>query len=435
MEVNPLTIAITWLEAVTTLLEGLMTFISPCVLPMIPVYVLYFTGGSEGKQAKKTLARALCCVLGFTLLFVLLGVFAGTLGGLLMRYQRWVNLICGLVMIVFGLHYAGLLRIGMLDRTVKPDVQVQPKGYLSCMLLGAVFAVGWTPCTGPLLGSAMMLAAGKGSALAGMALLACYSLGLGIPFILCALLIDRIKGAFAAIKRHYTTINRVCGVFLLIVGVAMMTGWYSRFSLMLQAASVQSAPAVTATAAPTQTPVVTEAPTVTEAPSATEAPSVTAVPAATDAPKADAGFVGPVMRNMAKDFTAYHDDGTPVSLRDMRGKPTVVNFFASWCGPCRIEMPYFEDVYVKYGDKVNFMMVNLCAFGNDTKENGKKMVEEGSYTFPVYFDTDGDAALKYAIRSMPTTIFVSADGELKGRHTGMIDAATLEKTVQAMIAE
>ena len=97
---------ITWLEIMTTLIEGLMTFVSPCVLPMIPVYVLYFTGNDEGRQARKTLLRALCFVAGFTALFVLLGVFAGTLGGLLVRYQSEVNLLCGVVMILFGLHYA-----------------------------------------------------------------------------------------------------------------------------------------------------------------------------------------------------------------------------------------------------------------------------------------------------------------------------------------
>jgi len=410
---------ITWLEALTTLIEGLITFISPCVLPMIPVYVLYFAGSSEGKQAKRTLARALSFVLGFTALFVLLGVFAGSLGGLLVRYQSEVNLICGMIMILFGLHYAGILHITLLEKTVKPDVQVQPKGYLSCALLGAVFAVGWTPCTGPLLGSAMMLAASKGSVISGALLLASYSLGMGIPFVLCALLIDRVKGAFAAIKRHYRVINRVCGVFLVVVGLAMMTGLYSRFSLMLQSSASQPQPAVEATAIP----------------EATVAPETTAVPEATIAPEATAEVMGPVMRNMAPNFTAYDDEGNPVSLKDMRGKPVIVNFFASWCGPCKMEMPYFDEFYHQYGDQVTFMMVNLCAFGNDTKENGKKMVQDGGWTFPVYFDSDGDAALKYAIRSMPTTIFVSPDGELKGRHTGVIAREDLEKTIRAMIAD
>ena len=224
---------LTMLQAVTTLIEGLITFISPCVLPMIPVYVLYFTGGEESRTQGRTLLRALCFVLGFTVLFVLLGVLSGTLGGLLIRYQRVVNILCGLVMIAFGLHYAGFLRIGALEKTIKPGVQVQAKGYASCLLLGAVFAVGWSPCTGPFLGSAMMMAAGQGQALSGMVLLLCYSLGLGIPFVLCALLIDQIKGAFAVIKRHYAVINRVCGIFLILVGVMMMTGLFARLSAML----------------------------------------------------------------------------------------------------------------------------------------------------------------------------------------------------------
>ena len=420
--------SITWLEALTTMIEGLITFISPCVLPMIPVYVLYFAGAAEGRQAKRTLARALCFVLGFTALFVLLGVFAGTLGALLVQHQRAVNLVCGLVMIVFGLHYAGVMRIGLLDRTVKPDVQVQPRGYLSCALLGAVFAVGWTPCTGPLLGSAMMLAAGKGSVLAGAVLLACYSLGLGLPFVLCALLIDRLKGAFAAVKRHYKAVNRVCGVFLILVGLAMMTGLYSRFSLMLQSGIKPAA--VNAQ----QTPEAVE-PTVEPIAEPTAEPTMEPTIAPTAEAEKQAEVMGPVRRSMAPDFTCYDDAGNAVSLSDMRGKPVVVNFFASWCGPCKMEMPYFDECYAKYGDRVTFMMVNLCAFGNDTKENGKQMVESGGWTFPVYFDTDGEAATTYAIRAMPTTIFVSAEGELKGRHTGMMDRETLEKTVQAMIGE
>lgn len=439
---------ITILEALTTMIEGLIAFISPCVLPMIPVYVLYFAGASEGRQARKTLGRALSFVLGFTALFVLLGVFAGSLGGLFVRYQSEINLICGMIMILFGLHYAGVLHITLLDKTLKPNMQVQPKGYASCALLGAVFAAGWTPCTGPLLGSAMMLAASKGGAFAGAVLLGCYSLGMGIPFVLCALLIDRVKGAFAAIKRNYQVINRVCGVFLVIVGLAMMTGLYSRFSLMLQSSATQTA-TMQATAAPevtavpeaptapevTAVPETTAEPTAAPPPEVTAAPETTATPEATAEPKKAPEVMGPVMRNMAPNFKAYDDAGNPVSLKDMRGKPVIVNFFASWCGPCRMEMPYFDEFYHQYGDQVTFMMVNLCAFGNDTKENGKKMVADGGWTFPIYFDSDGDAALKYAIRSMPTTIFVSPDGELKGRHTGVIAREDLEATIQAMIAE
>lgn len=172
---------------------------------------------------------------------------------------------------------------------------------------------------------------------------------------------------------------------------------------------------------------------VTVQPTAQSGALPTAAPDAQEAKPAE--VAGPVMKNMAQDFICYDDEGNAYALSDMRGKPTVVNFFASWCGPCKVEMPYFEACYLAYGEQVNFMMVDLCAFGNDTKENAKALVAEGGLTFPVYFDTDGEAAMDYAIRSMPTTIFVSADGELKGRHTGMMDKATLESTIQAMIAE
>lgn len=224
---------ISLIECLTTLVEGLITFISPCVLPMIPVYVLYFTGGEEGAHRGKTLLRALCFVLGFTLLFVVLGVFAASLGSLLIRYQRIVNLICGLVIVVFGLHYAGFLKIGLLSRTLKPGASVEAKGYLSCILLGAVFAVGWSPCTGPFLGSAMMMAASQGQVMHGVTLLLFYSLGLAVPFILCAMLIDQLKGAFNWIKRHYGIINRICGIFLILVGILMMTGLFARLSAIL----------------------------------------------------------------------------------------------------------------------------------------------------------------------------------------------------------
>lgn len=222
------------MQYLITFLEGMITFISPCVLPMIPVYVLYFTGDSREESGMgKSLVRALGFVLGFTLLFVALGVFAATLGSLLIRYQQIVNIVTGGVVVLFGLHYMGALRISLLDRTVKPNVKVEAKGFFSCLLLGAVFAVGWSPCTGAFLGSAMMLAATQTGAIQGMLLLLCYSLGLGVPFVLCALLIDQLKGAFTLIKRHYGVINKVCGAFLVIVGIMMMLGLMARLSALL----------------------------------------------------------------------------------------------------------------------------------------------------------------------------------------------------------
>ncbi len=221
------------MQYLITFLEGIITFISPCVLPLLPVYILYFAGDQAEKKTKRSLVNALGFVAGFTLLFMMLGLFAGVLGGFLIRYQTAVNIVTGLIVIVFGVHYTGLLRIGFLNKTVKLSSEIKPNTFFSSALFGAVFAVGWSPCTGAFLGSAMMMAASQTGWLSGMFLLLAYSLGLGVPFVLCAVLIDQLKGAFACIKRHYRGINVVCGVFLILTGILMMTGVFSKLTAAL----------------------------------------------------------------------------------------------------------------------------------------------------------------------------------------------------------
>ena len=211
------------MQYLITFLEGLITFISPCVLPLLPVYVLYFAGDGQ-RSTLKTFRNSLGFVAGFSVLFMFLGVFAGTLGGILTKYATAVNIVTGGIVVLFGLHYTGVLKFGILNTTVKPDAKIKPVGFFSSVLFGVVFAVGWSPCTGAFLGSAMMLASQQGKWFTGMVLLLCYSLGLGIPFILSAVLTQSVKNAVAFIGRHYKLINIICGIFLIIIGVLMMTG-------------------------------------------------------------------------------------------------------------------------------------------------------------------------------------------------------------------
>lgn len=218
-------------------LEGVITFISPCLLPMIPIYLIYIEG--EGHAAREPenpsmktagsfrLKRSFCFVLGFTLVFVLLGAFAGTLGRLLIQYQSIVNIVSGLLVFVFGLSYLGVFRLPFFNNTSRKIPKI--RNAAGAVLFGAVFAVGWTPCVGAFLGSALMLASSSGSVIQGILLLLCYSAGLGIPFVLSALLLDKLNFAFSFIKRHYTLINRICGVFLLIIGLLMASGVLSRW--------------------------------------------------------------------------------------------------------------------------------------------------------------------------------------------------------------
>ncbi len=218
------------MQYVISFLEGILTFLSPCLLPMLPIYVSYFAGGGE-RSTGKTLKTAAGFVLGFTVVFVAMGALAGTLGSLLRQYQTAVNLVSGGVVILFGLSYLGIIRLNLFkgsSRALKGEL-----GFFSAVLFGVIFSLGWTPCVGAFLGSALMLASQQGHVLEGMGMLLTYSLGLGIPFLISALLIDYLKSAFGWIKSHYTVINRVCGGLLIVIGLLMATGTLGRLLALL----------------------------------------------------------------------------------------------------------------------------------------------------------------------------------------------------------
>ena len=210
------------MQYVISFLEGIITFISPCLLPMLPIYISYFAGGGE-RSTRKTLKGALGFVTGFTVVFVVMGALAGTVGSFLREYQTAVNILSGLIVIFFGLNFLGVFKLNLFrgsSRSVKTDNM----GFFSAMVFGVIFSIGWTPCVGAFLGSALMLASQQGHVVEGMLMLLVYSLGLGIPFVLSAVLIDYLKSAFNWIKKNYQIINLVSGGFLVFVGILMATG-------------------------------------------------------------------------------------------------------------------------------------------------------------------------------------------------------------------
>lgn len=215
------------MQYIVVFLEGIITFISPCLLPMLPIYISYFAGSSNEKM-QKPLVGAIGFVFGFTTTFVLLGALAGTLGSFLKSHQTAVNVVTGIIVIIFGLSFMGVIKLSFLQKTFKIDFNPCGQGFLSSFVFGLVFSIGWTPCVGAFLGSALLLASQNGSVFEGVLMLLCYSLGLGIPFIISAILIDNLKNTFMWIKAHYKQINAVCGSFLVLVGVLMITGYFGK---------------------------------------------------------------------------------------------------------------------------------------------------------------------------------------------------------------
>lgn len=219
------------MQYIISFLEGIITFISPCLLPMIPIYISYFAGGGQ-RSTKKTISCAIGFILGFTVLFVAMGALAGTIGRVLSEYQMVVNIITGAIVIVFGLNYLGIFKVALF-RGSKFSVDTSNMSFFSALLFGIIFSIGWTPCVGAFLGSALMLASQQGHVLEGMIMLLVYSLGLGIPFLISSILVDKLKSTFDWIKRHYNIINKVCGIFLIIIGVLMATGTMGKFLALL----------------------------------------------------------------------------------------------------------------------------------------------------------------------------------------------------------
>ena len=207
-------------------LEGIITFISPCLLPMLPVYISFFAAGQPDK--KRALINAAGFVLGFTLVFIALGAFAGIIGSLVVHHAVAVNIVSGTVVIILGLNYIGIIKIPFLNVTSTRSANVKDLRFFTSLLFGIIFSISWTPCVSAFLGTALMMASRQGSALKGITMLLVYSLGLGVTFIVSAVLIDRLKNAFDFIKRNYRIINIVSGAMLIIIGILMATGQLGR---------------------------------------------------------------------------------------------------------------------------------------------------------------------------------------------------------------
>lgn len=203
-----------------TFLEGFISFISPCMLPMLPIYISYFAGNADKKH--KTLLKVFGFIIGFTFIFTLLGLFAGTLGRFLKDYSTAVNIVTGAIVIIFGLNYIEVIRLPFFKGSHSNGKEIS--GFLSSFIFGIIYSVSLTPCVGAFLGSALMMASSSGGALKGTLLLLTYSAGLGIPFFISAILIERLHNIFGFIKKNYKIINNVCGIFLIVIGIMMMFG-------------------------------------------------------------------------------------------------------------------------------------------------------------------------------------------------------------------
>lgn len=206
------------IEFLFTFLEGIASFISPCLLPMIPIYISYFAG-RDNKDMKRAIRNAIGFVVGFTIVFILLAVFASYVGFFISSNIKYIEILFGIIIIIFGLNYMELIKIGFLNKIKRVNADTKDLNFIKSVLFGMLFSISWTPCIGTFLSSALLLVASSNDMIKGILLMLVYSIGLGIPFIISVVLIEKLKTVFNFIKKHYDIVKKISGLILIIMGL------------------------------------------------------------------------------------------------------------------------------------------------------------------------------------------------------------------------
>ncbi len=206
------------MEYIFTFLEGIASFISPCLLPMLPIYISYFVG-EDNKKTNKALINSIGFVLGFTIVFLILSIFASKIGNIIIEKMNYIEIIFGIVVILLGLSYIGVLKFNFLNKTKGMNYNINNFNFFKAIIFGMLFSITWTPCIGTFLSSALLLIATNQNMIKGIALMLLYSLGIGIPFIISVILIEKLKIMFDIIKKNYNIVKAISGIILILMGI------------------------------------------------------------------------------------------------------------------------------------------------------------------------------------------------------------------------
>ena len=398
---------------VTVFVQGILSFFSPCVLPLLPLYLGYLSGSmgdAQGAQTSrvKTLVNTLFFVIGISAAFFLLALGMTALGQALHQYQKIIIQVGGILIIAFGLFQLGVFRPMALeqDRRIRFPLQKLAMSPLVALVFGFTFSFAWTPCVGPALASVLLMAGSADTALQGFALIGLYTLGFVLPFLAVALFAGGLLKLFQKHRNVVRYTVKVGGALLVVIGLLMVTGWMDTLSGSLAGSDPQATPTV----------------------QATEQPEVTDTPEATDTPEESQAPIP------ALDFTLTDQFGNTHTLDQYKGKTILLNFWATWCGPCRSEMPDLQAVYEDYGNNEKDLVVLGVAAPNLGQEGSAEditaFLEENGYTYPTLMNEDASLFYSYGISSFPTTFMIDKNGNVYGYIMGAQSREVFDDIIQ-----
>lgn len=374
--------------------EGLFSFFSPCVLPIIPIYLSMLSNSSTDIMKDKTFKNStlfkntLFFTLGICTTFFILSMAIGAFSQFFIGNKELLMLIGGIFIIIMGVFYMGYVNIPLLQREKRFEMHSKDMNILSSFMLGLTFSFGWTPCIGPMLTSVLIMASGTQNILIGNALVLIYSIGFILPFIILAMFYKKLFEKFNNMKKHLGTLKKIGGILLIISGLIMSFNGINKINESRK-----------------------------------------------DNYKAEVENKTENNKVKALDFTLYDQYGKEHKLSDYKGKTVFLNIWATWCPPCKAEMPHIEELYNEYNknnEDVIILGVSTPNLGNEGDEKHiSKFLKDNEYTFPVVFDNNADLIYGYSIQSFPSTFIIDKEGYVREYVPGAMDKETMKSLIES----
>lgn len=382
------------INLVLVFFEGLLSFFSPCVLPIIPIYLSMLSNSSTDIMKDKTFKNStlfkntLFFTLGICTTFYILSMAIGAFSQSFAGNKELLMLIGGILIIIMGVFYMGYINIPFLQREKRFEMHSKDMNILSSFMLGLTFSFGWTPCIGPMLTSVLIMASGTQNILMGDVLVLVYSIGFILPFIILAMFYKKLFKKFNNMKKHLGTLKKLGGILLIISGLIMSFNGINKISENTK-----------------------------------------------DNYKIKVENKTENNKVKALDFTLYDQYGKEHKLSDYKGKTVFLNIWATWCPPCREEMPYIEELYNDYNKNNDDVIILGVSTPNLGKEGDEKYIsdflKDNGYTFPVVFDNNADLIYGYSIQAFPSTLIIDKEGYVREYVPGAMNKETMKSLIES----
>lgn len=388
-------------------IEGLLSFLSPCILPILPIYLSMLSNSDVNSIKEENnnflgssmFRNTLFFTLGISTTFFILGSSVNALSSFFNTNKNMIMLIGGLIIIFMGLFYMGIIKSSLLNREKRFNMKSREMNPISSFLLGFTFSFGWTPCIGPILASVLIMSSSASGKYTSSLLILIYTIGFILPFIIVSLFYNKLFKTIDKIKNHMELIKKIGGIIIIISGLIMVYNGFNGINKeikMKEKSQVENSQDVNDD---------------------------------NSKEEADSEKIKPI------DFTLYDQYGNEHTLSDYKGKTVFLNFWATWCPPCKAEMPYIEELYKEYQKNNEDVVILGVASPNLGKEKSKEYIKdflkEEDYTFPVVFDDEGSMIFKYGINSLPSTFIINKDGYITQYVPGAMDKETMKLIIDS----